>query len=152
MSTAKTETSLTLDIYEGFALGRLERWDAIFHPDVLINSPAGRDIVGRASLKAWVQAFIEAFHPRVDLIDHYVAGDRALVTINLHWKHDGAPFLGIAPTGAHGTSVESFNLRLKAGLVTHFEVADNTLDLAIYLHEQGMVLPRGVTPPALVSG
>jgi len=145
-------TSLTLDIYEGFAHGQLERWDAIIHPDVLINSPAGRNTAGREALKAWVRAFSSAFRPRVDLIDHYVAGDRALVTINLHWKHDGAPFFGIAPTGASGTSVESLLLRLKDGLVTHFDVADNSLDLAIYLHEQGMALPRSVTPPALISG
>ena len=152
MSASSNGASLTMDIYEGFALGRFERWDAIFHPDVLINSPAGRDIVGLDALKAWVQAFIAAFHPRVDLIDHYVADDRALVTINLHWKHDGAPFFCIAPTGTGGTSVESFILRLKDGRVSHFDVADNSLDLAIYLHEQGMALPHSVTPPALIAG
>jgi len=152
MSTSPTGNSLTMDIYEGFARGRLDRWDAIFHPDVRINSPAGRDIVGRDALKAWVQAFVAAFRPRVDLLDHYVAGDRGLVTINLHWKHDGAPFFGIEPTGASGTSIETFTLRVKDGLVTHFDVADHSLDLAIYLHEQGMPLPRLVAPPALISG
>ncbi len=152
MSTPDTDTSLTLAIYDGFAHGRLDHWDAIFHPDVLINSPAGRDIVGRDALQAWVQAFIDAFHPRVDLIDHYVAGERALLTINLHWKHDGAPFFGIAPTKTDGTSVETLMLRLQDGRITHFDVADNSLDLALYLHEQGMALPRGVTPPALIAG
>ena len=146
------ETSLTSVIYEGFAQGQLDRWDAIIHPDVVINSPAGRDAIGRDALKGWVQAFLSAFRPRVDLIDHYVAGDRALVTINLHWKHDGAPFFNIEPTGKSGTSVETLILRLKDGLVTHFDVADNSLDLAIYLHEQGMDLPRSVTPRALISG
>ncbi|MDN4040031.1 nuclear transport factor 2 family protein [Massilia sp. YIM B02443] len=150
MSTS--DTSLTLAIYEGFAHDRLDRWDAIFHPDVVINSPAGRDVVGRDALKAWIGAFIAAFRPRVDLIDHYVAGERALLTINLHWQHDGAPFFGIAPTGVGGTSVETLMLRLKDGLVTHFDVADNSLDLAIYLHERGMALPRQVTPPALIAG
>lgn len=53
MLTSPTGNSLTMDIYEGFARGRLDRWDAIFHPDVRINSPAGRDIVGRDALKAW---------------------------------------------------------------------------------------------------
>jgi len=152
MTTADIETSLTLAIYEGFAHGQLSGWDAIFHPSVVINSPAGRDVVGREALKAWVGAFLAAFRPRVDLIDHYVAGDRALLTINMHWKHDGAPFFGIAPTGAGGTSVETLMLRLKDGLVTHFDVADNSLDLAIYLHQQGMALPRLVTPPALIAG
>ena len=147
-----SDTSLTLAMCEGFAHNRLAAWDALFHPDVLINSPAGRDVVGREALKAWVGAFIASFRPRIDLIDHYVAGDRALLTINLHWKHDGAPFFGIAPTGVSGTSVETLMLRLKDGLVTHFDVADNSLDLAIYLHEQGMALPRLVTPPALIAG
>lgn len=75
-----------------------------------------------------------------------------MVTVNLHWKHDSAPFFGIAPTGKGGTSVENFLLRLKDGLVTHFDVADSSLDLAIYLHEQGMVMPREVVPPALITG
>jgi hypothetical protein len=150
MSTA--DTSLALAIYEGFAHARLEGWDAIFHPDVAINSPAGRDVVGIDALKTWVGAFIASFRPRVDLIDHYIAGERALLTINMHWKHDGAPFFGIVPTGASGTSVETLMLRLKDGLVTHFDVADNSLDLAIYLHEQGMALPRLVAPPALIAG
>jgi len=152
VSESQSENGLTLAIYEGFAHGRLDHWDAFFHPDVLINSPAGRDTVGRDALKAWVQTFLSSFKPRVDLIDHYVAGDRALVTINMHWRHDGEPFFGIEPTGASGTSVETFILRLKDGLVTHFDVADNSLDLAIYLHEKGMPLPRAVTPPALISG
>jgi ketosteroid isomerase-like protein len=152
MSLPRDETRLTLTIYEGFASGDLDRWDAIIHPDVQVNSPAGRDTVGRDALKAWVQAFLSAFRPRVDLIDHYVAGDRALVTINQHWTHDGSPFFGIEPTGASGTSVETFILRLSDGLVTHFDVADNSLDLAIYLHEQGMPLPRCVAPRALISG
>lgn len=146
------ETSLTTLIYEGFAHGRLDQWDAIIHPEVKINSPAGRDIVGRQALKDWVQGFLTAFQPRVDLLDHYVAGDRALVTINMHWKHEGSPFFGIEPTGTSGTSVETFLLRLKDGQVTHFDVADNSLDLAIYLHEQGMAMPRGVTPTAIITG
>jgi hypothetical protein len=31
-------------------------------------------------------------------------------------------------------------------------VADQSLDLAIYLHEHGMEMPSRVTPPALVEG
>jgi hypothetical protein len=151
-TTTSTEINLTRTIYEGFAHGRLDAWDAIFDPHVHINSPAGRDMVGLATLKAWVQAFLVSFHPRVDLIDEYVAGDRGLVTINLHWKHDGSSFFGIEPTGTSGTSVENFLLRLKDGKVTHFDVADASLDLAIYIHEQGMAMPRGVVPLAIVSG
>jgi hypothetical protein len=68
---------------------------------VLINIPAGRDIVGLESLKGWLNGFISSFRPRIDLIDHYVAGDRALVTINLHWKHDGtAPQIATISVGS----------------------------------------------------
>lgn len=74
------------------------------------------------------------------------------MTINLHWKHDGEPFNEIAPTGQSGTSVETFMLRLESGLVTHWDVADRSLDLAIYLHEQGVQMPRFVTIPALITG
>lgn len=152
MTTTPSGTDLTMEIYKGFALNEIECWDAVVHPDVITNSPAGRDIVGREALKDWLRAFIGAFHPRVDLVDQYVAGDRALVTVTLHWKHDGEPFFGIEPTGKGGTSVETFMMRLQDGLVTHFDVADNSLDLAIYLHEQGMEMPREVVPPAIVTG
>ncbi len=149
---ANNQSNITLEIYKGYALQELDRWDAVIHPNVKANSPAGRDVVGLEALKRFNKAFHTAFRPRTDLIDHYVVGDRGLVTINLHWKHDGEPFNGIAPTGQSGTSVESFLLRLENGLVTHWDVADNSLDLANYLHDQGMELPRFVTPPALISG
>ena len=143
---------ISLEIYKGFALQEFERWDGIIRPDVRSNSPAGRDIVGLQTLKDWNKAFHAAFRPRVDLIDHFVLGDRGLVTVNLHWKHDGGPFNGIAPTGKSGTSVESFQLRLENGQVTQWDVADNSLDLAMYLHDQGFPLPTFVTPPALIKG
>jgi len=88
---ANKETDLTLEIYEAFALNQLDRWDGLIRPDVKVNSPAGRDIVGIDALKAFGAAFHAAFRPR---IDHFVAGHRALVTINLHWRHDGEEFLG----------------------------------------------------------
>ena len=126
--------------------------DAVIHPDVKANSPAGRNIDGLATLKRFNKAFLTAFRPRTDLIDHFVIGDRGLVTVNLHWKHDGGPFNGIAPNGVSGNSVESFQLRIENGLVTHWDVADNSLDLANYLHDQGMKLPTFVEPPALIKG
>lgn len=143
---------LTLEIYEGFARNELHRWDAVIHPDVKLNSPAGRDIVGIDALKTFAAAFHAAFRPRIDLIDHFVAGDRAMVTVNLHWQHNGEQFYGVAATGRSGTSVESFLLRLENGQVTHWETADQSLDLALYLHDHGFDMPRGVTPPALVEG
>jgi predicted ester cyclase len=152
MSAQNTESGLTMEIYEGFKLNETERWDAFVHSNVVTNSPAGRDIVGREALQDWIKAFHEAFDLRVDLIDHYLVGDRGLVTVNLHWKHDRASFFGIDPTGQSGTSIESFILQLQDGLVTHFTVADQSLDLAIYLHEQGMEMPSRATPPALIAG
>jgi hypothetical protein len=146
------ESNITIEIYKGYALDELDRWDAVIHPNVQANSPAGRDIVGLELLKKFNKAFITAFHPRTDLIDHYVVGDRGLLTINLHWKHDGAAFNGIEPTGHSGTSVETFLLRIEEGLVTHWDVADNSLDLANYLHDQGLDMPRFVELPALIQG
>jgi hypothetical protein len=43
-------------------------------------------------------------------------------------------------------------LRLENGQVTHWDVADHSLDLSNYLHDQGFDLPRNVIPPALVEG
>ena len=145
------DPSITLQIYKGFSQNRLDLWDAVIHPDVKSNSPAGRNIDGIAALRRWNQAFITAFRPRTDLIDHFVAGDRGLVTINLHWKHD-RPFNGLAPTGKSGTSVENFILRIENGLVTRWDVADGSLDLAIYLHDEGLKMPTFVEPPALIKG
>jgi hypothetical protein len=146
-----SDSSITLQIYKGFSQNRLDLWDAVIHPDVKSNSPAGRNIDGIAALKRWNQSFIDAFRPRTDLVDHFVAGDRGLVTINLHWKHD-RPFNGLAPTGKTGTSVENFILRLENGLVTRWDVADGSLDLAIYLHDEGLKMPAFVEPPALIKG
>jgi hypothetical protein len=152
MTTSKVDAGLTMEIYEGFAHNQTERWNSIVHADVATNSPAGRDIFGREALQDWIKAFHGAFELRVDLIDHYLVGDRGMVTVNLHWQHNRASFFGIEPTGQSGTSIESFILQLKDGLVTHFTVADQSLDLAIYLHEQGMEMPSRATPPALIAG
>ncbi|AXC15769.1 hypothetical protein ACPOL_6549 [Acidisarcina polymorpha] len=145
------DSSITLQIYKGFSQNQLDLWDAVIHPDVKSNSPAGRNIDGIAALKRWNQSFIDSFRPRTDLVDHFVAGDRGLVTINLHWKHD-RPFNGLAPTGKTGTSVENFILRIENGLVTRWDVADGSLDLAIYLHDEGLKMPTFVEPPALIKG
>ena len=147
-----SDSSITLQIYKGFSQNRLDLWDAVIHPDVKSNSPAGRNIDGIAALKRWNQSFIDAFRPRTDLIDHFVAGDRGLVTINLHWKHDAGPFNVISPTGKSGTSVENFILRIENSLVTRWDVADGSLDLAIYLHDEGLKMPTFVEPPALIKG
>jgi hypothetical protein len=146
-----SDSSITLQIYKGFSQNRLDLWDAVIHPDVKSNSPAGRNIDGIVALKHWNQSFIDAFRPRTDLVDHFVSGDRGLVTINLHWKHD-RPFNGLAPTGKTGTSVENFILRIENGLITRWDVADGSLDLAIYLHDEGLKMPTFVEPTPLIKG
>ena len=146
------DSNIPLRIYRGFSQNQLGIWDTVIHPDVIANSPAGRDINGLATLKQFNQAFLDAFRQRTDFIDQYVAGNRSLVTVNLHWKHDGRPFNGIAPTGKGGTSIETFLLRIENGMVTRWDVADNSLDLANYLHDQGMKLPTSVELPALIQG
>jgi hypothetical protein len=52
------DPSITLQIYNGFSQNRLDLWDAVIHPDVESNSPAGRNIDGIAALKRWNQAFM----------------------------------------------------------------------------------------------
>jgi hypothetical protein len=37
-------------------------------------------------------------------------------------------------------------------MVTRWDVADGSLDLAIYLHEEGIKMPTFVEPPALIKG
>jgi hypothetical protein len=145
-------TGVAKEIFEGFAFNQTERWEAVVHPDVVGNSPAGRDIAGLAALQSWIRAFHEAFDLRIDLIDEFVIGDRGMVTVNLNWKHDRAPFFGLKPTGESGTSIESFLLKLTDGKVSSFTVADQSLDLALYLHAQGMEMPSRVRPPALIEG
>ena len=51
------DSNLTLEIYKGYALDEFDRWDAIIHPDVQANSPAGRGVVGLEALKRWNKAF-----------------------------------------------------------------------------------------------
>ncbi|WP_345331449.1 nuclear transport factor 2 family protein [Mucilaginibacter defluvii] len=152
MAKENNNNELTLKIYKAFANNDLAQWDGVIHPDVKLNSPAGRGLAGIETLKSFAGAFHAAFRPTVDLIDHYVAGDRGLVTVNLHWKHDGEEFYGIKPSGQGGTSVETFLLRIENGLVTHWDTADNSLDLANYLFSEGYDLPKEVKPPALIEG
>lgn len=148
---------LVFEVYDAFQSGELDRWDAILHPDVVINSSAGFGNAGLETAKGWAGAFLTAFAPRVDLVDFINAIDetgngRAVVTFNLNWKHV-EPFFGVLqPTGRTGTSVENLILTVKDGLVARMEVADTTLDLAIYLHESGWVFPQNIRPVPIIQG
>jgi hypothetical protein len=89
--------------------------------------------------------------PRIDLIDEYEGEERAFVTVCLNWKHDDS-FFGVPPTRREGTSIETFLLTNSGGKVVRFDVADNTLDLAIYLWERGFPQAHNVHPPVIETG
>lgn len=147
---------LTRQVYDAFQRGELDRWDALFHPNVVTNSSAGFGIEGLDALKAWAEAFLTGFSPRIDLVDEIDAIDadgngRAVVTINLNWTH-AAPFFGLQPTFRSGTSVENLILTVRDWQIVQVAVADTTLDLVIYLHEQGWVFPQNIEPEPIIRG
>lgn len=148
--------SSTQDIYEGFQRGELHRWDGLFAVEVEANSPAAWGVRGLYALKGWAGEFLKAFKPRIDLLDTHEALDgngdgRGFLTINLNWRHI-EPFYGIQPTGREGTSVETLILTYKGGKVVKVGVADNTLDLVLYLWDRGWPMPHNVRPDPLVRG
>jgi ketosteroid isomerase-like protein len=148
--------TITRQIYDSFQRGQLDRWDTLLAEDVVINSPARFGTKGRAAAKGWANEFLTAFAPRIDLVDEINAVDnagngRAVMTFNLNWKHV-KPFFGVQPTGRVGTSVENLIMTVRNGKVTRMEVADTTLDLALYLHERGWVYPQNISPEPIIKG
>ena len=143
---------ITREIYEGFQRGELERWDAVISPDVVVKSPGLREPVkGIESLKKWGSEFLKALEPRIDLIDEYEGSDRAFIAVNLNWKHV-KPFFNLQPTGREGTSIEYFILKVENGRVAEFQVADASLDLALYLWDRGWPQAHGLHPVPIVKG
>ncbi|MBI3964741.1 MAG: ester cyclase [Chloroflexi bacterium] len=144
--------SVTREIYEGFQRGELHRWDAVIAQDVHLNSPIRWNVVGLDALKAFANQLLTALEPRIDLIDEYEGtGNRAFLTVTLHWKHVGE-FFGISPTGREGTSVETFIFTIEGGKVTKFDVSGRSLDLAIYLWARGWPHPHNMRPTPIVEG
>ena len=148
--------SLTRELYEAFQRVELDRWDALTAEDVLINSPAGFGIKGRSALKSWAAAFSGTLGYQIDLVDEHLSLDhngngRGFITFNLHWKHD-KDFMGVTPTGREGTSVETLLLTIKARRIVRIDVADNTLDLALYLWDRGWPHAHNIVPHPLVTG
>lgn len=146
---------ITRELYEGFQRVEFDRWDTIVSDDVLVNSPAGRDMHGLQTLKDFAVQFTDLGH-QIDLVDEHLAVDdqgngRGFITFCLHWKHT-RDFGGLAPTGREGTSVETMLLTIVGGQITRIDVADNTLDLAIYEWERGWTIPHNVRPEPLVAG
>ncbi len=143
--------TITRVLYDSFQRGQFDRWDAIFSPDVAFYSPGYWGGHGLSGLKSWAAQFLEAFAPRIDLVDEAPAGERPFLTVNLNWKHV-KPFFDVKPTGREGTSIETFLLTVRAGRIERFQVADASLDLAIYLWERGHPQVHNVHPDALVRG
>jgi hypothetical protein len=93
---------------------------------------------------------------RIDLVDEHLALDergigRGFITFCLNWKHT-SDFGGLVPTGREGTSVETALLTIVENKIVRFDVADNTLDLAIYEYQRGWPIPHNVHPELLVTG
>src|SRR5262249_3897475 len=110
---------------------------------------------GLQLFKAWAANFTDLGY-RIDLVDEHLALDdhsdgRGFITFCLHWKHV-KEFLGLAPTGREGTSVETMILTIHGGQVTRIDVASNTPDLVLYEWERGWPMPHNVRPPVLIAG
>jgi hypothetical protein len=93
---------ITKELYDAFQKLELDRWDGIVANDVLINSPAGRDLRRIEILKSWAKEFGGGFAYQIDLVDEHLAVDdqengRGFITFNLHWKHAKEVF-GLKPT------------------------------------------------------
>jgi hypothetical protein len=148
---SEADHKLTREIYEAFQRVEFDRWDVVIADDVEINSPAGYRMSGLQ-----VAANFTQLGYRIDLVDEHLALDekgdgRGFITFCLHWKHV-KDFLGLAPTGREGTSVESMILTVRGNVVTRIDVASNTPDLVLYGWERGWPMPHNVAPPALVEG
>lgn len=153
---ANAETVIGRELYDSFQRQELERWDDIIHSDVTLYSPGYWGGKGLETIKNWGSEFVLSMDARVDLVDEFEVIDdngngRGFITIVLHWKHT-KPFFGIPPTGREGTSVETFIYTVTDGMITRFGVADNTLDLSIYLWERGMPQAHNVRPEAIITG
>lgn len=148
-------TTITREVYEAFQRVELHRWDAVIAADVLVNSPAAFGLKGLHALKEFAVGFTHLGW-RIDLVDEHLALDdqgngRGFITLTLHWKHT-KDFGGLAPTGREGTSVETLLLTIRENQVVRIDVADNTLDLAIYEWERNWPVPHNVRPEPLVVG
>jgi hypothetical protein len=146
---------VTRVFYEAFQRVEFDRWDPIVAEDVLVNSPAGRGMRGLATLKDFAVQFTDLAY-RIDLVDEHLALDdrgsgRGFITFCLNWKHT-KNFGGLAPTGREGTSVETMLFTVTDNKIARMDVADNTLDLAIYEWQRGWPIPHNVRPQLMVTG
>jgi SnoaL-like polyketide cyclase len=156
MSATKTEKmTITREWYDAFQRGELDRWDAIIADDVLINSPAGYGMRGLEGFKEFGVVFT-GLGDRIDLVDEHLALDdsgtgRGFVTFCLHWSHTDE-FAGIVPTGREGTSGETAIFTIVEDEIVRIDVADNTLDLSLYMWARGWAIPHNVRPEPIIVG
>lgn len=160
MSSASAQESskdtITRQIYESFQTGQLDQWDTLIAQDVTLYSPGYWGGEGLDVLKNWGGEFLSALKPRIDLVDEFEAVDengngRGFITVVLNWKHV-EPFFDIKPTGREGTSIETFIFHIENHKITTFSVADNTLDLALYLWDRGSPKAHNVRPDVIKRG
>jgi hypothetical protein len=142
-------TTITSEVYEAFQRAELHRWDAVIAADVLVNSPAGFGLRGLDAFKESAVGFTDLGW-RIDLVDEHLALDdrgdgRGFITFALYWKHI-KDFGRLAPTGREGTSVETMLLTIQQHKVVRIDVADNTVDLPIYLWSRNWPNPHIVRP------
>ena len=140
-------------IYKGFNERNLDLWDEVIAPDVELRSSIGTmPMIGLEPLKGWAAQFQSGFQPRLDLVDEIYGVNRAVIAVNLNWKHE-QQFFHLEPTGRSGTSIEYFILWITNGKVTQFWVADHTMDLTMYLiRERGMHYPQNFVPEPIIRG
>jgi hypothetical protein len=153
-SSMSTRT-LTYEFYEAFQRVEFNRWDSIIAENVLINSPAGYGLKGLDTFKGFATQFTDLGY-QIDLVDEHLALDnygtgRGFITFVLHWKH-AMDFGGLAPTGREGTSVETILFTIQKNKIVRMDVADNTLDLVIYLWERNWAMPHNIRPEPIVVG
>ena len=154
MPTTETST-ITREFYDAFQRADFDRWDAFVADDLQINSPAGYGMSGLDVLKDWAAQFVQ-LGKQIDLVDEHIALDedgngRGFITFNLHWKHD-RDFMGLAPTGREGTSVETVLMTIRDNKLVRMDVADNTVDLPLYLWSRNWPNPHNVNPEPIVAG
>lgn len=139
-------------IYQGFNERNLDLWDEVIAADVELRSSIGTPMRGLDALKEWAGQFLSGFQPRLDLVDEIYGAHRAVIAVNLNWKHRDA-FFHLEPTGRSGTSIEYLILWITAGKVSRFWVADHTMDLTMYLvRERGMHYPQNFEPEPIMRG
>jgi quinol monooxygenase YgiN len=105
--------------------------DDIYDPDVLLYTPLGWPIRGRAAVKEFVQQFHSGYPGlRVTLHDRFASPDgiRLCFRFVIHFENTGS-FYGHEPTGQRGTMSETHAVRLRDGRIVEQFVGDNNFSI-----------------------